>query len=206
MNQNKPTGCSDAVIEEDHPISFRLFNDVNFGHQVPLRSRDATWAPFRRLPPELRSQIWLFFLRRHRMIEVDICGDPNENDMADTGDVSQSRYYSSNNSLGRVVSGRGYILRIPGRRGYASSLSPLFWVNNEARQAALRFYQIRLPFPGQQGEQVLYLNREYDVVFVRVQGYDTLLADFLHDVKAYDYQNQGYAHDNVTPNTCLLCS
>lgn len=202
-------------IKENNPVSCRLFNDVHFDRQAPLPPRDAPWAPFPRLPAELRSQVWLFFLRRHRMIEVDICGGPNENGTDYPGDASQSRYYCSRNSLGQVVSGRGYILRIPGRRGYAASLSPLLWVNTEARQAALRFYHIRLPLAGLHGGQLLYLNREYDIVFVRVQPSAaigtvdphraTLLADFLHDAKAYDSKAQGCGYDNLPfiPFSCI---
>ena len=94
-------------------------------------------------------------------------------------------------------------MSIRGRGCYASALSPLLWVNSEARQATLSFYQIHLPFPGKYKDQVLYLNPEYDVVHVRPRRTErtdvdhgpaigTLLVDFLHDAKAYDYKGQGY--------------
>jgi hypothetical protein len=222
-------GQTKATSEENPPSpSFALFNDVHFRHRpshfpVPVDITDtssitshtptiATWPSFPRLPAELRLYIWLSCLRRHRLIEVDVRAADHENDTTYPGDhVSSSRYYTDRNHRGKIVSGRGYTLNIRGRGSYAASLSPLLWVNSEARRAALNFYQIHLPFPGLREERVLYLNPAYDVVYVRPQlpkmtsfrpipNISTLLADFLHDVKAYDYKDQGYAR------SCSLCS
>ncbi len=183
------------------PTPLRLFNDVYFQRWGPPAPRDATWAPFSRLPAELRLHVWLACLRRHRMIELDIC--PAANKDATTYPGNGSQYYTDLNALGNVVSGRGYVLNWSGRcRGHAGSYSPLLWVNHEARRATLGFTSVHLPFFGLQREQILYLNPTYDAISIQPpwdEGYYTtafdpltLLADFLHDVKVYDRKEQGY--------------
>lgn len=165
-----------------------LYNDVHF---KPVHTCES-WAIFPRLLPELRLRVWQLFLQRHRMIELNIFADDDQDN------DSHSGYYSDLNHLGNIISGRSYSLNIKGR-GYAASLSPLLRVNSEARHAALEFYRIRLPFPRQNAEQVLYLNPEHDVLYVRPEAHYgrsppravTVLVDFLHDVKAYDPKNQG---------------
>jgi hypothetical protein len=191
---------NESMIENKETV--RLFNDVFFSRTAPPAIWD-TWDPFPRLPVELRMSIWLLFLQRHRMIEVSIRAADDEDGTTYPGhdDDAQSRFYTHRNYLGRIVSGRGYTLYIKGR-GYATSFSPLLWVNSEARQAALGFYRVHLPFPRQAGGQVLYLNPEHDVIYVRPEyppptvrlriRPDTVLPDFLHDVRAYDPKDQGY--------------
>ena len=177
-----------------------LFNDVHFQRWEPPALRHvAQWAPFVRLPPELRRYLWLVCLRRHRMIELDICVAASEDAAAHPGDDSQ--YYRNRNALGNIVSGRDYVVSWTGnRQGSAGAYSPLLWVSREARQAALSFYRVHLPFFGLLRNRVLYLNPAYDVVSVQLQWEEdraafnryVLLADFLHDVKAYDRKGQGY--------------
>ncbi|KAK3306715.1 uncharacterized protein B0T15DRAFT_492244 [Chaetomium strumarium] len=195
-----------------------LYNDVfttRWASTSPGNGKTdaATWAPFSRLPIELRLHIWLLGLQQHRMIELDIHSPANENATTYPGDASQSRYYTRRNSLGNIVSGRGYALRLSGGTSHypVSLVSPLLSVNHEARRAALSFYHVRLPFPGphmtKEG-RILYLNAEYDVICVGprqpdffpddYEGYyprvATVLVDFLHDVKAHDPKGQGVAH------------
>ncbi|KAL2170620.1 hypothetical protein VTG60DRAFT_4633 [Thermothelomyces hinnuleus] len=156
---------------------------------------------------ELRLQIWLSYLQQHRMIEVEIGLPADEDETSYPGEAPHSRYYKGRNHLDRIVSGRGYTLSIKGRGSYAASLSPLFWVSQEARRAALSFYHIRLPLQCLHGERILYLNSDYDVLYVRPQqpegapfvrgGFPrlaTILVDILHDIKAHDSKDQGVAH------------
>lgn len=170
-----------------------LFNDVHFSHQEAASPAPSfpTWPLFPRLPAELRLHIWTLHLQRHRMIELNI--DPADED---------PDCYTRRNHLGQIVSGRRYTFTVRGRKpSFAPLLSLLMQVNREARRAVLGFYRIHLPFPGRQpNEQVLYLNPDYDVVYARPRepeagsyaGFATLLVDFLHDVRAYDYKDQGY--------------
>ena len=162
----------------------RLFNDLHFAARP---SDDTSWAPFSLLPTELRLHIWQLFVEQHRLIEVEISTPFYTNDQEQS-----PRYYADCNHLGNVVSGRGYELEIRGRGGYAAALSPLLWVNHEARQVALNFYRVRLPFPRNGIHRELYLNPEYDVLYVQ-PGYlhAALIPDLLHDVRAYDPKDQG---------------
>jgi hypothetical protein len=162
----------------------RLFNNVYFDRTLPQATCDIQpWAPFPRLPPELRLHVWQLFLQQHRMIELELRFGNNQD---------KSLWYTAPNHLGRIVSGRGYLLDI-GNRGYSASLSPLLWVNSEARQATLHFYRVHLPFRGLGADRLLYLNPEYDVLYIDSEkSYATLLPDLLHDVRAYDPKDQGY--------------
>ncbi|KAH6641879.1 hypothetical protein F5144DRAFT_482231 [Chaetomium tenue] len=173
-----------------------LFNDVHFSHCEAVSPVPCfpAWPLFSRLPVELRLHIWTLHLQRHRMIELDIF--PADDD---------PHCYTDRNDLGRLVSGRRYTFSVRGRgRSFAPPFSLLLQVNREARMVALNFYHIHLPFPGRQyKEQILYINADYDVVYVRPrqrrsrdhpQGCADLLVDFLHDARAYDNKGQGVAH------------
>ena len=190
MNQSPSARATDAT-EGEETTTTRLFNDVHFERWEPPAPHDTTWTRFHRLPAELRLEVWLAHLRRHRMIELDIAPAADEARDSYPGNPSQSRYYSERNQLGNVVSGRGYVLSMRGPPGYSAPLNPLLSVNHEARRAALGFYSVHLPFPGLHSERVLYLSPLYDLFSIDL-GIATLLADFLHDVKAYDARKQGY--------------
>lgn len=193
----------------------RLFNDLYFPRlPTALTPNNATWTPFPRLPTELRLHVWQVCLRQHRMIGIDIHAPIDELGLPYPGRINPAKswYYKKRNHRGKVVSGRTYLLSMPGVLGYdATALSPLLWVNAEARQTALSFYHIRLPFPTTAADKVLYLNADYDVVFLSVQGTpstsrpDTLLADFLHDAAAFDLKDQGYYCPSLpTPLSAVL--
>ena len=200
-------GVDNGVVVGNDTADVRLFNDLHF---APTASSpvNRVWAPFPRLPVELRLQIWLVFLRRHRMIEVGIRPDKNEDGDTYPGEIPlMSRFYARHNHLGKRVSDRGYTLVFKGGQGFATALNPLLWVNSEARQTALGFYRVHLPFPGREGDQLLYLNPEYDVLyawpayvyrtythdtpFVSMPNAATLLVDLLCDLRAYDPRDRG---------------
>ena len=180
-----------AMAQKSAP-HLRLLNDAYFQPSTPDSATHRNWALFSRLPAELRLHVWLLSLRQHRMIELFLRSDevkaeaPSANQRLVAGDPPQ--YYATSNSLGRVVSGRDYKPALSGP-GYPASLNPLLWVNSEARRAALSFYRIHLPHDG---DRILYLNPEYDVLFVHPRALPSpVVADFLHDVRAYDPQDQG---------------
>ena len=203
---NTQTG---GVATENTTMDVKLFNDLYFSRAAAAPGpADLTWAPFPRLPPELRLHIWLLFLRRNRMIEVGIRPDADEVGGVYPGDVEgKPPFYSARNRLGNRVSGRGYTLVLKGDQGFAAALNPLLWVSSEARQAALGFYRVHLPFPGRHGEQLLYFNPDYDVLyawpayvyrtytattpFLPIPNGATLLVDLLCDMRAYDPKDQG---------------
>ncbi|KAL2146622.1 hypothetical protein VTI28DRAFT_3121 [Corynascus sepedonium] len=195
-----PANAGESMGNNLNPTPL-LFNDVYFSRwEEPMSPSPPIWAPFPRLPAELRLRIWLLLLQQHRMIEVDLHPTTGNNG---------TPQYADRNHLGRIVSGRSrsYTSRLRGRGSYAASLTPLLCVSREARAAALSFYHIHLPLGG---GQVLYLNPEYDVVYVRPRApkpinrlppetdpdpeFGAILVDFLHDARAYDYKDQGVSH------------
>lgn len=116
----------------------RLYNDVYFRTSDPEPCGTLEpWAPFPRLPPELRLHVWFLALRKYRLIEVHISA---------TSSQDSSKLYTDRNHLGRVVSGRHYNLQMRGG-SHVRTLSPLLWVNREAREATLAFYRVHLPLP-----------------------------------------------------------
>jgi hypothetical protein len=172
------TTPSNAALGNDAAV--RLLNDVRF-------------ALFPLLPAELRRAIWLLLLQQYRSIDMYLRdGDMSEED--------KLQRYTHKNHLGKIVSGRGYLLSIR-RLGYAATLSPLLRVNGEARQLTLDFYRVHLPFrQGYDGERLLYLNPIYDTLLIEPDDMSFfILHDFLHDIKAHDPREQGYAH------SLLLC-
>jgi hypothetical protein len=207
----------DATVDNntaiDNTASVRIFNDVYLSRTTPPTTDNGRWTLFSCLPAELRLHIWLLFLQECRFIELQVSIDVDED--------GQSRSYTDRNSLDRVVSGRDYTLELIGTdgRGYAAPLSPLLWVNHEARQTTLSFYRVHLPFPRYDADQVLYLNPEYDVLYVSphiaraeppmlLSQYSGLnpLPDFLHDVRAHDPRDQGYGkHSNCHFSSQAYC-
>ncbi|KAL8381124.1 hypothetical protein RB595_005418 [Gaeumannomyces hyphopodioides] len=177
-----------------------LFNESHF----PIdKNREDAFHPFPRLPVELRSWIWLHFLRRSRFIPIRIGKAPNAHGQSD---------YAAVNSLGKIISsaGRYYVCH------YGSSLSPLLSVSSEARKAALDFYRVHLPLsypdhPDEDKHPCLYMNPEHDVLAPIEFQDDTVrhwrpwnMASFLHDVRAYDPKDVGVVRLALRPNSSLL--
>ncbi|KAL8295702.1 hypothetical protein RB600_001257 [Gaeumannomyces tritici] len=178
------------------------FNDTHF-RSTPS---DTAFRFFQRLPVELRLIIWLHTLRRSRWVPLDIVLPEDEEFRAKwpgqvgaaSGPSHQNKErppsYTTTNSLGRVISGKDYYFAV---HDDGSALSPLLRVSKEARKVALDFYRLRLPvhhrLPQAQGRP-LYLNPEWDVIFLRWAKFPRLLADVLHDIKAYDVRDGGVVH------------
>ncbi|RYP82753.1 hypothetical protein DL769_001562 [Monosporascus sp. CRB-8-3] len=135
--------------------------------------------PFPILPAELRVKIWHLALERQRIIKVRLLNRMLINGLlAQQGDIKPKTY--ENERYGVIV------------HGY-QTLSKLFRVSRESRDAALSFYRVHLPCwlikgvtrddamkPG-----ILYFNPEYDFLYIRNDNnIDTGQAvDFLHDLK-----------------------
>lgn len=158
-----------------HP---RLFNDsyCDGGH-----GSGWCFSLFSRLPGELRLMIWHAFLRGHRVIHIRI-------DIDHFADRSAFPY-TKENHLGNVKSGGVYSLRLGPHHWHQTS--PLLRVNSEARAAALAFYRVHLPCDQRPGGRLLYFNPEYDFLHVKQVIFRCLMADLLHDCKAYDPKARG---------------
>ncbi|TGO22448.1 hypothetical protein BPAE_0168g00190 [Botrytis paeoniae] len=67
----------------------------------------------------------------------------------------------------------------------------LFYTTIESRSAALGFYRIRLPL----ARGHIRINPEYDVLFLQDWNKaPQMLADILHDIRAYDPKDEGLMH------------
>ncbi|TLD23312.1 hypothetical protein PspLS_07073 [Pyricularia sp. CBS 133598] len=173
-----------------------LFNNVHF--QSP--PDDSVFLKFPYLPDELRLVIWSHSLRRRRWIPLRVVLPDNFHLFSALGNSPMGKhlrtpYYSSRNSLGKIISGWNYHLSIDDDDD--STLSPLLRVNMEARQVALDFYRVRVPVCRRLSPasgRGLYLNPEYDVVFLKWCAEPYLMADILHDIKAHDPRDVGVVH------------
>ncbi|ROV93694.1 hypothetical protein VPNG_08850 [Cytospora leucostoma] len=102
--------------------------------------------------------------------------------------------YLEKNHLGKPVSGPRYKATAEGH----GLNSKLLRVNREARDVALAFYRVHLPFflwsPGtcRVKATTLYLNPEHDVLHLRADApVKETLVDFFWDMKAYDPKGVG---------------
>ncbi|RYP92527.1 hypothetical protein DL770_001393 [Monosporascus sp. CRB-9-2] len=137
--------------------------------------------PFPTLPAELRVKIWHLALERQRIIKVRLLNRMLMDELlAQQGDIRPRPKTHENERYGVIV------------HGY-QTLSKLFRVSRESRDAALSFYRVHLPCwlikgatrddamkPG-----ILYFNPEYDFLYIRNDNnIDTgQVVDFLHDLK-----------------------
>ena len=178
-------------------VPIKLFNNAYLKYESVNGLPFASWPQFSSLPTELRIKIWRSTLERYRMIDLVIY--PAIQEPEDFDAASDTRSYTKRNELGRIISGDGYWLRL-GYGQHPTVPSPLFAVNHEAREVALSFYRVRLPLPHPDGVDILYLNPDYDIIYLqqdwsgpplsKTQHYRLFVA-FLHDVKAYDPLDQG---------------
>lgn len=136
---------------------------------------------FPRLPTEISLTIWKYVLQRHRLISITVIDKDRDGPPPWTRNRS---FYVTKNGMGNIISGKNYRLSITTNH----RLSPLLRVSHQSRQAALQFYRVHFPDdPDTHGERPpLYLNPELDFLHVKTKGFPEILADFVHDAKAYD--------------------
>ncbi|KAL9120206.1 MAG: hypothetical protein Q9187_003240 [Circinaria calcarea] len=136
---------------------------------------------FPRLPTEISLTIWKYALQHHRLISITVID--NDRDGAPPWTRNQS-FYATKNGLRNTISGKRYRLSVTTNH----RLSPLLRVSCESRQAALQFYRVHIPCdPDTHDERLsLCLNPEFDFLHIKTEGFPEILADFVHDAKAYD--------------------
>ncbi|KAK7934941.1 hypothetical protein PG985_000436 [Apiospora marii] len=168
-----------ATTEEADLPATKVFNDEHFD---PAKNYHTSgFHCFSRLPPELRRHIWKLCPQR-RFVPLRVRrynGAP----------WIKPPFYSSHNHLGRVISGNHYRLAV--HVSIRSTASPLFFTTRESRRAALESYRVRFPVCGGHIRicpeyDVLYLGSWYEIPY--------LLADILHDFRAYDPEDDGIMH------------
>ncbi|KAF7955579.1 hypothetical protein EAE96_004505 [Botrytis aclada] len=161
-----------------------LFNDDHLG--LSKQNQTSRFHLFSEFPKEIRLNIWTLSLEQHRFIPICV-GKTARQDNANHYD--QSQFYSSHNDLGKIISGGHYELFI--NKPILDTTSQLFYTTKESRSTALDFYRIRLPL----ARGHIRINPECDLLFL--QDWDKapqVLANILHDIKAYDPKDEGLMH------------
>ncbi|KAL1892609.1 hypothetical protein Sste5346_006894 [Sporothrix stenoceras] len=194
-------------------LPVRLLND-SYRVQVQHSQR---FSLFPTLPAEIRVCIWLGYLRRHRIVGIDLHTESDaglDDGPSQSSEAPPLSLYSETNELGNLVSGQDYCVVLSPQH----KLSPLLRVNAEARAVALGFYRLRLPYSsrrqplynghGHDYDRRVYISPEFDFIHVQLgsgavrRGQSQRLprppperlADFLYDCKAYDPRGRGVLH------------
>lgn len=141
---------------------------------------------FSRFPSEISLMIWEHVLRSNRLIFINVIY--NEDGSSSSEQCLQSSDLPRN-WLGNTISDEGYELRVITDH----RISPLLQATRQSRQAALSFYRVHIPYNHRaHGEKhCFYINPELDILRIKSKGPPELLADFIHDMKAYDPQGVG---------------
>lgn len=156
-----------------------LLNDFHTDVSKTCAERaSSAFSPFPRLPAELASLISKQDLRQTRLIRITVSEKKSDDVQLNT-----------TNRLGRVISGRDYRLQVTTHH----VISPLLQTDRESRRAALEFYRIHIPYDrmGEGEQQCLYIHPELDFILIEDCHPSEILADFIHDLKAFDPRGTG---------------
>lgn len=86
-------------------------------------------------------------------------------------------------------------------------MTPLLRTTREPCEAAQLFYRVRLPLDRERYDKqpCLYLNPELDFihVFIEARWHPEILANSVHDLKAYDPQGIGVLNLGIGPSRPL---
>ncbi|KAF4625590.1 hypothetical protein G7Y89_g12575 [Cudoniella acicularis] len=167
-----------AVGAKEAPLT--ILNDFHSDY-YQTNAVLSEFPDFPRLPIEIRSSIWKLNLLRHRIIGITLTNKSHN------GSPPPCTPYTSKNDLGNIISLKNYYVSV----FTDHRLSPLFQVSHESRQAALEFFRVHIPMDpcditSSEKGLSLYLNPESDFLHIKVDGAGEIMADFIHDVKAYD--------------------
>ena len=160
-------------------------------HLQPINSRPfthhdfSTFPLFATLPKELRTKIWRYALRRHRIIRIHINNQRGKS-ASEAGEHPDS-----------VGNGELYVTVVDG----CQLLSKFLRVDQESREEVLKLYRVHLPcrFTGGTSKQgpathgTLHINPECDTLYLNAEwpAKNTLIA-FIHRLKTiYDPRHIG---------------
>ena len=151
-------------------------------HLQPINSRpfthleSSTFPLFATLSKELRTKIWRYALRRHRIIRIHINNQRGKS-ASEAGEHADS-----------VGNGELYSTVVDG----SQLLSKFLRVDQESRQEVLKLYWVHLPcrFTGGTSKEgpathgTLHFNPEWDILYINAEwpAKDTLIA-FIHRLK-----------------------
>lgn len=198
MVRIRRTRLTTAAVDPNSVVPhIAIFNDTYLGGDTAADG-SPTFPVFPRFPPEIRLKIWQSFLQRRRLIQLELAAARR----GGGGGDERAPPYTTRNDLGRVLSGdefHPYLHASP-------PLCQLLEVCHEARQVALAFFRVRLPchtrsqFVQWKGVDeparsiTVYLNPEWDFLFITRYGSGKFLVDFLHDFRAHDPRSRGIQH------------
>ncbi|KFA76428.1 hypothetical protein S40288_11232 [Stachybotrys chartarum IBT 40288] len=172
------------------------FDNFNRTHFSKRATGFDTFDLFPRLPPEIQQPIWKFAVRRKRLLHITL----TERISRDGTSRKSERHYTAINKLGRVISGRAYLVWLP----ELFRINPLFTTCVGSRRAALRHYRACLPFNSQVARPpYLRFNPKYDFFVIENSSEPGVLVDFLHDAKAYDPKNIGPRQLAMEQDVCM---
>ncbi|MCJ1246588.1 hypothetical protein MMC30_003797 [Trapelia coarctata] len=171
-----PSGDSWPQVGETKPLT--ILNDFHTDHSQTEEAL-LEFPLFPSFPTEIALAIWKCGLQRHRLISITVI----DNDGNDSPPQSPPR-------------GKNYRLSVTSNH----RLSPLLRVSHESRQAVLEFYRVHIPcdFNTHGERRCLYLNPEFDFLYIKPEGAPEILVDVVHDVKAYDPLGFGILNMVVT--------
>ncbi|KAK2015097.1 hypothetical protein LZ32DRAFT_174456 [Colletotrichum eremochloae] len=135
----------------------------------------ASFQPFSRLPPELRSKILRFYLERPRIVEIRCMND-------------LKKIHFAPNALGNLASNIAW--------SADNTLPALMWVNRECRAETRAFYRVQLPMhPTNKIAWPVLINPDFDtVIFTFPWSSEIPLDIFLSDCLAFDPLGVGIRH------------
>jgi hypothetical protein len=167
-------------------------------HQQPfipdqVQTDRSNFHCFPLLPKELRQQIWESALQRSRIIHLHL-KDPSIVPAPMTDAAEMSRLASNGERFWATADGH-------------QTLSKMFRVNREAREAALSFYRVRFPcwlrtVAGGMKPGILYFNPEHDFLRITPEwSVKNTLFNFLRLLKTtYDPRHIGLRNLVVSGN------
>ena len=174
-----------ASSGKNSKTNLRRFNNKMSSSQAHLqiytgpihRDDGASFHIFPQLPPEIRCLIWRQLLERPRLVKLCLWDKQ------------------------RIVIGADSDYRISADNAHRLN-NRLLRVNMESRQLALRFYRVHIPctFTKERiqwdapstREERLYVNPEYDFLYITSDSSHLHTASFLYDLKTvYDPRNVG---------------
>jgi hypothetical protein len=174
------------------PKVFKFLNKADaLYHGTPT-----SFPKFQSLPAELRKRIWNLSLPDRRLLEITLAVAALPRDCEQQRQDVERRIapYTMKNHLGNIISGADYLIRMRS----TGVNSPLLHVNSEAGSEVHHIQRVHIPVHGSSTSHAsrLHLCPERDTLLITVECKRNVahVADFIHDVLAYDAKKQGILH------------
>ncbi|PVI02345.1 hypothetical protein DM02DRAFT_670634 [Periconia macrospinosa] len=185
------------------PKVFKFLNEADaLCNGIPT-----SFPHFQSLPPELRKRIWNLSLPDRRLLEITltVAAPPRDCEQQPRDVESRSPLYTMKNHMGNIISGADYRIRMRS----TGVNSPLLHVNSEASSEVHHIQRVHIPVHGSSTSHAsrLHLCPERDTLLITVESKRNVahVADFIHDVLAYDAKKKGILHIAITSEDGPSC-